>query len=269
MKNLILSLIFIFSAHSYACEQMLIGELQEIQEVTPVMFAVFKEQFDAVKRPRPPKCPSLEDIKEKDQIVFNFEGAGGYSPKSFELKKFMNQIEAKGVFDLRDKCATVGLAEECEKVIQKTWGETILAFPMAMDMMVPYLGDESTQFMYYSQKHVGKSFKCIESLIHTAKEKQVELPEIKIMGYSWGGNAAMKLIKKLGKNYPELPIKSVLTVDPVRKGFGVFKNLFGNKDANYFEKQPNVDRHINIYQKSDRVSFGLGIKGNKVSGRAS
>lgn len=125
---------------------MLIGEVEEVQAITPIMFAVFQEQFDSVKRPKPPKCPNFEDIKDKDQLVFNFEGAGGYSPKSYELKKFMSSIEVNGIFDLRDKCKAVGLSEQCEEVIKKTWGETILAFPLGMEMMEPYLSDESTQF---------------------------------------------------------------------------------------------------------------------------
>lgn len=266
MKNLTLAAIIIFSSHSFACGERVIGEVKEINDISAAMFAVFEDQFDNVKRPKPPKCPSLESIKDKDQLIFNFEGAGGYSPKGLELEKFMSKIDAKGTYDLKNKCLAAGISEQCEKVIKKTWGETVIAFPLGMDMMKPYLKDESTQFMYYSQKHVGKSFKCIESLLEEAKLTKTELPALKVMGYSWGGNAAMKFVKKLGKKFPDLPIKSMFTVDPVRKGVGVLKNLFGNKDSKYFTKQKNVEHHINIYQKSDRISFGAGIKGNKVQG---
>jgi hypothetical protein len=62
VKLLIIALIFSFSFYSFSCEDMLIGEVEEVQAITPIMFAVFQEQFDSVRRPKPPKCPNFEDI---------------------------------------------------------------------------------------------------------------------------------------------------------------------------------------------------------------
>jgi hypothetical protein len=258
---------FIFSLNdSYSCDQTNLLDLSELGDITPVMIEVLKQQINEVKRPKPPRCPSLEEVKNQKQIVFNFEGTGGYAPKGFYMDQFITRSELTGKWELKEACKSIGVERKCIELLEEDISETVLALPLSRKLMIPFHKDERNTLLYYSHTHLKHSMRCLTGLINQSRNENIDLPPIKIMGYSWGGNTAMKFVKKLNKKFPDTKIAKVFTVDPVRKGLGVLKNLFGSKDSKYFEKESNTGEHYNIFQKTDTSSMLVGIKGNVVKG---
>jgi len=265
--NILISFLFIFSmSKSYSCELSEVADLSELENITPVMIEILKQQMDEVKRPKPPRCPSFEEIKNQKQIVFNFEGTGGYSPKGFFLDQFIARSELKGKWELKETCKLLKVEKKCNEITDDDLNETIIAFPLSRELMIPFHKDEQNTLLYYSHKHMKDSMRCLSGLIDQSKKNGLSLPPIKVMGYSWGGNTAMKFVKKLNDKYPNTKIDKVFTVDPVRKGLRVVGNLLGSKSSKFFKKESNTNKHYNIYQKTDKTSMLVGIKGNSVKG---
>ena len=266
MKFIVIFFFILSLSDSQSCDQTNLIDLSELEDITPVMIEVLKQQIDEVKRPKPPRCPSLDEIKNQKQIVFNFEGTGGYAPKGFYMDQFITRSELSGKWELKEACKSIGVEEKCKELLEEDISETVLALPLSRKLMIPFHKDERNTLLYYSHTHLKHSMRCLTGLIDQSRNENIDLPPIKIMGYSWGGNTAMKFAKKLNKKYPDTKIAKLFTVDPVRKGLGVLRNLLGSKNSKFFKKESNTNKHYNIYQKTDKTSMLVGIKGNSVKG---
>lgn len=255
--------------NTHACEGEGTQDLHEgFNDSIQFLIEQFSEEIDNYRKKEQQVCPQYKDIKDKKELVFGFEGAGGYSPKSFNFNRFLNQnnIEPHQYHRL---CQRNGWSA-CEKIDNQIKDEFESTAPTGVEYLLKdYVGKtqhSDKEFLYYSRNGRKQAMECLLSLKEKFELNENEFPSIKITGYSWGGHEAQEMVRKLEKL--GLPVKSIFTIDPVRKGVGVVKNLFTRADnKRYFAKRDNVQQQFNIYQKADRKSLKLfGIKGNRVQG---
>lgn len=268
MKKIVFLMIFYtFSSMAYSEHSPLLNNFHESQDTFSVELATLKNDLANSSKKNPSKCPSIEILSDKKEIIFIFEGYKSYSPKVEVFWKFLKSHNFDGPNEFIKHCSEMNI-ELClslrEEVAYEIHGSGRAG---ALSLARPYFNDQSKFFKYYGQGHFKEAKSCLRSLIKESGIKNVKLPDVKIMGYSYGGNTAQKLSKEIDTN-KNIEIKAVFTIDPVRKGPGVLKNLLTKANANrFFTKSKNVEAYFNIYQKSNKNGLGLsGIKGNKING---
>lgn len=178
------------------------------------------------------------------KLLFVFDGAYAYSPKRFKaykdhfpnIKNLSNSIKAE--IDL-----------EKQRV----------SYTPLLDMIFETEIPVTHSIYYYPQGSIKKAKETIKFIPLTNTS-------IDIIGYSWGGDAAIRFIRYL--KVKNISVNKVYTLDPIRRGsmfLGFTKSIKGNLD--YFKKETNVSKHFNIYQKTDKYSLPLiHLRGNKVLG---
>ena len=108
---------------------------------------------------------------------------------------------------------------------------------------------------HYPQRNSRKVVKCVEDMLESHHYDQIRV-------FSWShGFKTAKKIANLIESRGEL-LTHFVSFDPVTKKVPkIFKGLFSNKNYDQDEKV-SAERWINFYQKDDKRSLLVGIKGN-------
>mgnify|MGYP002622724665 FL=1 len=213
-----------------------------------------------------PSCPHYVEGKT---YLFGFEGYKAYNPIKAE---FYKKIQLTSVdtelfhFYCQNKDYKKFITKECEILKNKIENFSLFSSlvnniggyslrPFLLDyVMAPYMAQKEFQnieWSYYRQDGGEEALRCIEKLY----EKNPNV-EIKLVGHSYGGYAAMELATKLEEL--NIPVKSVLSIDPVPRLLNINLEL---------KKSSNVDNYYNVYQRQDDSSIfekNFGIRGLKV-----
>ncbi len=209
------------------------------------------------------KCPTNNELKSKKEIIFAFDGAMAYYPLNFELNKFFNHnknVTEKEKREKKDDIFREVYNSKQYRMEKKKKAPSPLRSLLFLSLKEPI--PSSKEILYYSYHHLGKAYQCMKSI-----HKNNPTIEFKLIGYSWGGDAVQRMIKKMEKD--DIHVKSAMTIDPVRKGllgFGALKNIFTRKNSKFFKKNHHVERYYNLYQKTDSKTLPLiKIFGNSVN----
>lgn len=187
---------------------------------------------------------TFEDLKSTDEYLFVFDGAYAYGPKRFAaLETSRKSGQAPGI--------------KTQVIIDKE--KSSRSATPVLDIIYQEDLPKNLRIFYFSQVSIIKAKKMIAKIV-----KFNPAAPISILGYSWGGDAAQRLINWTFKK--GIKIKSVYTIDPIRRGFmwlGFIKSIKSN--SLYFKKRSNVGLFYNVYQKSDHFCLPLiHLRGNFV-----
>lgn len=176
------------------------------------------------------------------KLLFVFDGAYAYSPKRYKAyQKYYPELQS--------------IPKELKEKIDRE--KIRVSYTPLLDMIFKTDLPSSHEIYYYAQTSIKGAKKVIE-LSYTSNSS------IDIIGYSWGGDAAMRFIRYLKTK--NIKVNKVHTLDPIRRGLffvGFINSVNGN--SKYFTKEENVLKHYNIYQKTDRYSLPLiHLRGNYI-----
>ncbi len=222
----------------------------------------------SVSNDSPPYCP---DNTNKEEVIFAFEGFQAYNQKKFVLYKnfpFRNiDIEFLQFYCKREGYKEV-LKQECDEVrkisSEQKWfntGEGSETYPWIVDYLVgPYMAQDEfrdkKKVVYYRHDMAEAAFNC-------AQRMKLQGKKIKIVGYSYGGYAAVLLANKL--NEVGIKVESFLAIDPVK-----------HRNLNYIlgpemKATTNLINSYSVHQRNDNDSLaGIdGIRGQRLEGATS
>lgn len=201
-------------------------------------------------------CDINPDLESKqNSSTFVFEGAGGFSPTKYLLKKLKINLELYSKTEIENNCLQFFDLKTCTKYIDYLNPKSKENIAHAIMLNAIDENQISESWYYFSQKHLTEALTCAEKL------NKIQKREFKVVGYSMGAVTTINFAQK-AKNILTIPVS--LTIDPVPHGVNSLPNVVGNgRDAN-LKRPENVETWINFYQKVDKRSMQLGIRGNSV-----
>lgn len=266
---------------------------------------LFKELKEKYSQEELERIRTSPELKMPRQIVINFEGTGGYSPKTARRIKALNSYLGVNKTDeqkekIKDR---IWQLHDDKNLGMTTWPGIIhgtISEPItALNKESKGKGHPNTQWMYFQSEDQEESRKtaadCLENYLQNFDEQYGKglRPSVVVIGHSSGGFSAMKFANELKAQQPKLSVKLV-TIDPVvpykraaliglrRRLNPLEKNRIGDTldSGETFRVDPGVEAY-NFYQKQDvhgllptedaggylkQNGVGLGIHGSKVDG---
>jgi hypothetical protein len=205
-------------------------------------------------------CPDFKELKSK-KIYFLFEGAGGYAPlQALAIKnRLYDRYQNKNQFI--EACQSTCVKDKCKKAAHDLFNQVEnISFPFALRHLRPKLSDEN-EVVYFSQKHRSESQACLIKL-HEDNQLSGEKLDIRLIGYSMGAYQAIELARFAEEK--NISLTAGISIDPVGQGPLLIPSVIGKRNLIKLIKRKFSIPWINFYQKLDKTSMKVGIKGHSV-----
>ena len=240
--------------------------LCKLDKMKACLFLIFSISFcfacpfsDYFQKPEK-LCPDFKELETK-KIYFLFEGAGGYAPlQALAIKnRFYDRYENKNQFI--ESCQLTCAKYECKKAANNLFNPIEnISFPFALRHLRPKISDEN-EVIYFSQKHSLESQDCLMKL-HQESQSSGEKLDIRLIGYSMGGYEAIELARFAERK--NISLTAGISIDPVGQGSSLVPSVIGTKNLRKLIKRKFSIPWINFYQKLDKTSMKVGIRGHSV-----
>lgn len=189
---------------------------------------LYKKLLSKYSKKKLEEFKNTPDFEPPKQIVINFEGTGGYSPKTAKRLKVLNSYTGVNRSDEMRKSAEDNIwnshndkndfgLDTWPGMLHGAMTQSLTGINNKKDKN--FKGHPNTQWLYYKsedqQDSRNNAMNCLEIYLEKYKKKyKKDLPKVVVMGHSSGGFSAMKFANQLANKKMGVKI-NLVTIDPV------------------------------------------------------